>query len=111
MEMQTAARENLNLTVVVFAEGAWTMEEPNELNLYGRTFGTQMGTVRWDKVGEGLGCHGQYVEKLEDLEPALIRAREKEGPSVVGVKIDHDANLNIHPDFFMRFGEVYRGPI
>lgn len=111
MEMQTAARENLNITVVVFAEGAWTMEEPNQLHLYGRTFGTAMGTVRWDKVGEGLGCHGQYVERIEELEPALIRAKENEGPSVVCVKTDHEANLNIHPDFMKRFMEVYAGPI
>ena len=27
------------------------MEEPNERMLYGRTFGTAMGTVRWDQVG------------------------------------------------------------
>ncbi len=110
MEMQTAARENLRITVVVFAEGAWTMEEPNQLRLYGRTFGTRMGTVRWDKVAEGLGCHGQYVERIDELEPALIRAREHEGPSVVCVKTDHDANRNIHPDFIKRFMEVYSGP-
>jgi len=111
MEMQTAARENLRITVVVFAEGAWTMEEPNQLHRYGRTFGTQMGTVRWDKVAEGLGCHGQYVERIDELEPALTRARENEGPSVVCVKTDHAANLNIHPDFIKRFMEVYAGPI
>ena len=31
MELQTAAREGVDLTVVVFAEGSWTMEEINEL--------------------------------------------------------------------------------
>jgi acetolactate synthase-1/2/3 large subunit len=31
--MQTAARERLALTVIVSAEGAWTMEELNELQL------------------------------------------------------------------------------
>ena len=43
MEMQSAAREGLALTTIVFAEGSWTMEEPNELDLYGRTFGTAQG--------------------------------------------------------------------
>ncbi|MEW6444389.1 MAG: thiamine pyrophosphate-binding protein [bacterium] len=71
----SAARENLRITTVVMAEGSWTMEEPNERMLYGRTFGTDMGTVRWDKVGEGLGCRGEYVERVEDLEPALGRAK------------------------------------
>ena len=55
MEMQSAAREGLKVCTIVFAEGSWTMEEPNERRLWGKTFGTAMGTVRWDKVAEGLG--------------------------------------------------------
>jgi len=76
MEMQSAVRQNLKLTTIVLAEGLWTIEEPNERMLFGKAFGTDMGAVRWDKVGEGLGCRGEYVERLEDLEPALGRARE-----------------------------------
>ncbi|MCL6479300.1 MAG: thiamine pyrophosphate-binding protein [Peptococcaceae bacterium] len=110
MEMQSAARENLKFTTIVFAEGAWTMEEPNELMLYGKTFGTKQGTIRWDKAAEGLGCHGEYVEKLEDLEPALKRAREHNGPTVICVKTDHGANLNFPQLLFGRFVEVYHGP-
>lgn len=87
------------------------MEEPNERMLYGRTFGTEMGTVRWDKVGEGLGCHGEYVERVEDLEPALGRAKEARGPTVVCVKTDRDANLAFPQESFMKFVEVYRGPM
>ena len=33
MEMQSAAREGLKIRVIVFAEGSWTMEEPNERRL------------------------------------------------------------------------------
>lgn len=111
MEMQSAARENLRLTVVVFAEGAWTMEEPNEMMQFGKTFGTAMGVVRWDTVAKGLGCHGEYVETLEALEPALQRARTHPGPSVVCVKTDHAANLAVPEALFMRFFEVYQGPM
>ena len=111
MEMQSAAREGLHLTVVVFAEGSWTMEEPSELAAYGRTFGTEMGTVRWDKVAEGLGCHGEYVERLSDLEPALRRARAAKGPAVVCVRTDRDANRAVPPEMFHRFFEVYQGPL
>ena len=111
MEMQSAAREGVPLTVVVFAEGAWTMEEPSELAAYGRTFGTEMGTVRWDKVAEGLGCHGEYVEKLSDLERALSRARAVKGPAVVCVRTDREANRAVPPEMFHRFFEVYQGPL
>ena len=111
MEMQSAAREKLKITTVVFAEGSWTMEEPSELAVYGRTFGTEMGTVRWDKVGEGLGCSGEYVERLADLEPALARARASSAPSVVCVRTDVAANRAVPGELFHRFFEVYQGPL
>jgi acetolactate synthase-1/2/3 large subunit len=111
MELQSAAREGLDVTVVVFAEGSWTMEEPSELAVYGRTFGTEMGTVRWDKVAEGLGCHGEYVERLSELEPALLRGRAAKGPAVVCVRTDRGANRAVPPEMFHRFFEVYQGPL
>jgi acetolactate synthase-1/2/3 large subunit len=111
MEMQSAAREGLKITTVVCAEGSWTMEEPNELIRWGRTFGTAMGTVRWDIVGKGLGCEGAYVERLEELEPALERAKATEGPTVVCLATDRDANRAFPGNVFLRFGEVYEGPM
>lgn len=111
MEMQTAVREGAAITVVVLAEGSWTMEEPNELDHWGRTFGTRQGEARWDLVAQGLDCHGEYVEEIEDLDGALRRAREAEGPSLVCVRSDHDANLAVPEQMLARFFEVYSGPV
>ncbi len=111
MEMQTAAREGLAITVIVFAEGSWTMEEPNELELYGTTFGTAQGEIRWDLVAEGLGCHGEFVERIEELDGALERARAHQGPSLLCVRSDHDANLDVPKEMFARFFEVYSGGV
>ncbi len=110
MEMQSAAREGLPITVIVFAEGAWTMEESNELELYGTTFGTAQGEIRWDLVAQGLGCYGEYVERIEDLDPALRRAREHDGPRLICLRTDHDANLNVPAEMQARFFAVYNGP-
>jgi len=111
MEMQSAAREKLKLVTIVFAEGSWTMEEPNERMLFGRTFGTEMGPVRWDRAGEGLGCQPFYAENLEQVEPALEHARAAKGPAVVCLRTDRDANLTIPMDLMRRFAEVYQGPM
>jgi acetolactate synthase-1/2/3 large subunit len=111
MEMQSAARENVALTTIVFAEGSWTMEEPNELALYGKTFGTSQGEIRWDLVAQGLGCHSEYVDRIEDLEPALRRAQAHDGPSLICLRTDHDANLAVPEDMMARFFEVYSGPV
>jgi len=111
MEMQSAARDAVKITTVVFAEGSWTMEEPNERMRYGRTFGTEQGTVRWDRVAEGLGCHGEYAERMEDVQPALQRAKAANGPAVVCLRTDHEANLAIPQEVLLRFVDVYQGPM
>src|SRR4030095_14338830 len=108
--MQSAAREGVKITTVVFAEGSWSMEIPNEQILYGRTFGTDMGPVRWDVVAEGLGCHSEYVEDIDGLDPALQRARSAERPALVCVKTNREANLAVPQDLLLRFVEVYQGP-
>jgi acetolactate synthase I/II/III large subunit len=111
MELQSAAREGAKITVVVFAEGSWSMEVPNEQMLYGRNFGTEMGKVRWDVVAQGLGCEGFYAETLADVESALAKARAAAGPVVVCVRTDRAANLGVAPDPAFRFMEVYQGPM
>ncbi|HUO36496.1 MAG TPA: thiamine pyrophosphate-dependent enzyme, partial [Mycobacterium sp.] len=110
MELQTAAREGVDITVIVFAEGSWTMEELNERQLYGTTFGTAQGDIRWDVIAQGLGCHGEYVDRIDDLDLALRRAGDYHGPSLVCVRTDHDANLAVPAEMTARFFEVYSGP-
>ena len=109
MEMQSAARDNIKVVTVVFAEGAWTMEEPNELMRYGKTFGTSQGTIRWDKAAEGLGCDGFYAEGIEEVESVLELARKSPRPAVVCLKTDKNANFALPMQLLQRFVEVYQG--
>jgi acetolactate synthase-1/2/3 large subunit len=110
MEMQSAAREGLKVTTVVFAEGSWTMEEPNERAFWGKTFGTEMGVVRWDRLGEALGCAAGRIKRREDLASVLEQARGATGPALVCATTDRDANMAVPPDMLTRFFEVYQGP-
>jgi acetolactate synthase I/II/III large subunit len=110
MELQTAARERLKVTVVVMAEGEWTMEVPNEMARWGKTFGTRMGEIRWDTVAQGLGAHGEYIESMADLEPALARAKAHDGPALLCVRTSTAANLAMPKSIGGRFFEVYFGP-
>jgi acetolactate synthase-1/2/3 large subunit len=110
MELQSAVRDGIKITVVVMAEGEWTMEIPNEMARYGQTFGTTMGEVRWDVVAQGLGCHGEFVQSLAELPAALERARLQDRPALVCVRTNKEANLAVPPDVMARFFEVYFGP-
>jgi len=110
MELATAAREQLSFVTIVFAEGSWTMEEPSQLDRYQRTFGTAQGDIRWDLLAISLGCHGELVEQLEDLDGALGRAHTHPGPSVICLRTDLDANRALPPGIRERFDEAYTGP-
>ena len=61
-------------------------------------------------MAQGLGCHGEYVDRIEDLDGALRRAREYEGPRLICLRTDHDANLSVPAEMLARFFEVYNGP-
>jgi acetolactate synthase-1/2/3 large subunit len=110
MELQSAARDGVKITVIVLADGQWAMEIPNATARWGKTFGTGMGAVDWAKVAEGLGCHGETVRSLAELTPALERGRAHAGPALISVQTNVMASLAVPPTVGARFAEVYYGP-
>ena len=96
-ELETAARLNLPLVTVVGVDHQWGLE----VGVYKRTFGhgktTEPGvhwskSVRFDKVAEGLGCRGLFIEKAADLGPAIKEAFASGKTTVIHVPIDPIAN-------------------
>lgn len=96
-ELETAARLKLPIVTVVAVDNQWGLE----VGVYKRTFGhgktTEPGVhwskdVRFDKIAEGLGCVGMYVEKPEELAPAISEAFASGRPTVIHVPIDPVAN-------------------
>jgi acetolactate synthase-1/2/3 large subunit len=96
-ELEVAARLNLPIVTVVGVDNQWGLE----VGVYKRTFGhgktTEPGVhwskaVRFDKIAEGLGCVGKYVEKAKDLGPAIKEAFASGKPTVIHVPIDPVAN-------------------
>ncbi|WP_165189771.1 thiamine pyrophosphate-binding protein [Caulobacter soli] len=102
-ELETAVRCNLPLVCVVGVDFQWGLE----VGVYKRTFGqgtAETGThwskeVRFDKIGEGFGCHGEYVTKAEDIAPAIARAYASGKVGVVHVAIDPKANSEEMPKY------------
>ncbi|MFE2963735.1 thiamine pyrophosphate-binding protein [Streptomyces sp. NPDC059340] len=102
-ELETAARLNLPLVCVVGVDYAWGLE----VGVYKRTFGQgslETGAhwsenTRLDKVAEGFGCHGEYVERDEDIAPAIKRAYASGRPGVVHVAVDPKANSEEMPSY------------
>jgi acetolactate synthase-1/2/3 large subunit len=97
MELETAAREELPVVVVVAVDAAWGMEKTAFLAQgYGAADwerrGIDLAEVRYDDLARSLGCHGERVERIEELTPALERALASKRPAVVHVEVDREAN-------------------
>ena len=49
---------------------------------------TDLAPTRYDLAAAGFGCHAEYVERPEDLAPALARAFAAGRPACVNVMTD-----------------------
>jgi acetolactate synthase-1/2/3 large subunit len=87
MEFDTAVRHGLNITAILGNDSAWGIDRQIQLGLYGRAVATDLLQSRYEKIVEGLGGHGEFVERPEDLEPALRRALASGKPALVNVAV------------------------
>jgi thiamine pyrophosphate-dependent acetolactate synthase large subunit-like protein len=76
MEMETLAKYRLPVIVIVYNNDCWGTWSDFRGYIKGRPseqIHLFQEKLRYDKVGEGLGAHGEYVTKPEDFLPALER--------------------------------------
>jgi len=88
MELDTAVRHKLPVLVVISLNGGWTADPKRDKP------GRDLGYTRYEKMAEALGCYGDYVDKAEDIRPALVRAQrevDKGRVAVVNVRTDYRA--------------------
>jgi 2-hydroxyacyl-CoA lyase 1 len=88
MEVETACRHNLPLTVVVINNngiggGVAELKEGTPPPV-----GVFLPEARYEKVMEAFGGRTYYVENPDELEPALTAANTGEGPALVHIRID-----------------------
>jgi acetolactate synthase-1/2/3 large subunit len=90
MEMETSCRHGAPIVAVICNDQAWGMVKHHQELCYDecRVCGTELGTIRYEKIVEALGGHAEYVEKDEDILPAIQRALESEMPACVNVITD-----------------------
>ena len=85
LELDTAVRHKLPVITVISLNGGWTGDPKREKP------GRELGYTRFDEMAKALGCAGEYVERPEDIRPALERAAAavREGrPALVNVVTD-----------------------
>jgi len=89
MDIDTAVRHKINVVCVISNNGGWTADAPWTRPL--PKPGRNLGHTRYDKMAMDLGAHGEFVEKPNDIRPALERAFASGKPAIVNVITDHKA--------------------
>ena len=70
-ELDTAAREGLDILVVVGNDSRWSAEWHLQREKYGRTVATELAGRSYDLVASGLGGEGKTVRTLRELRSEL----------------------------------------
>jgi thiamine pyrophosphate-dependent acetolactate synthase large subunit-like protein len=88
MEFDTAVRHKLNVVAILGNDSAWGIDRQIQLGLYGRSVATDLLQTRYEQVVQGLGGYGEFVERPEDLAPALERAFAAGRPALLNVAVE-----------------------
>jgi acetolactate synthase-1/2/3 large subunit len=86
MEFDTMVRHNIPVVSVIGNNRAWMPIVDGDPGL-----ARHLGWARYDKMVEALGGHGEFVERPEQIRPALERAFASGLPAAVNVMIDQKA--------------------
>jgi len=100
MEIETAVRFKLPMTVVIGNDGGWGQIRNPQLSFFGaeRAVGTSLPFTRFDRMVEALGGRGAYVTEAAEIRPAIERALASDEVWCVNVQLD--------PAAYRRTGQV-----
>ena len=85
LEPDTAVRHNIPILVVISLNGGWSADPQGDKP------GRNLGYTRFDRMAEAFGCYGEYVERPDEIRPALHRAQkevDRGSVALVNVKTD-----------------------
>jgi acetolactate synthase-1/2/3 large subunit len=87
MEFDTMIRHDLPVVCVIGNDESWgAIRRVQERVGSNRLIGTRLGYVRYERMVEAMGGHGESVERPEDIRPALERAFASGLPACVNVR-------------------------
>jgi 2-hydroxyacyl-CoA lyase 1 len=96
MELETCARHDIPIVVVV-ANNHGLCGSFKQKNVYPSDHRERVTMfqpeIRYDELARTLGCHGELVERPEELRPALERALGCGRPACLNVFIDPDTPI------------------
>jgi acetolactate synthase-1/2/3 large subunit len=94
-ELETAVRENIPITVLIWDDSAYGLIEwKMDLDL-GTSSHIKFGNPDFVKYAESFGARGYRVESAGELLPTLRKALAEDAVSVITVPVDYSHNLQL----------------
>lgn len=89
MEFEAAVRQGIPFVAVCGNDAGWTQIRRLQVQMYGeaRAVATALDFTRYDQAVAAVGGHGEWVQRPEDLRPALDRALASGRPALVNVQM------------------------
>ncbi|HEY3523388.1 MAG TPA: acetolactate synthase large subunit [Candidatus Limnocylindrales bacterium] len=94
-ELETARRVGARICVVVWRDDGYGLIDWKQRNEFGRPFGVDFGNPDLVAYAASFGIPGFRADTAEELLPALRRALDTDGPTLVEVPIDYRENLRL----------------
>ncbi|MEU8802639.1 acetolactate synthase large subunit [Spirillospora sp. NPDC048819] len=94
-ELETAVRENIPITVLIWDDSAYGLIEwKMDLDL-GESSNIKFGNPDFVRYAESFGARGYRVETAGELLPTLRKALDDDTVSVITVPVDYSHNLRL----------------
>lgn len=89
IEFEAMARQDIPVIALIGNDAGWTQIRRGQVEMYGteRAVATALDYTRYEKIVEACGGRGFWVEKLEELGPALDEAFASKKPTCINVKV------------------------
>jgi acetolactate synthase-1/2/3 large subunit len=87
-ELATAARERLKVIVLLFADKTLSLIDIKQQHRQLPARGVHLGRLSWPSIAEGLGAAAFVARTPGELESALARALDVDGPALVEATVD-----------------------
>lgn len=89
MEFEALARHRLPVVTVIGNDAGWNQVRRGQVQIYGRerAVATSLEHSHYEQVVQALGGKGYWVERVEELGPALDGAFAADVPSCVNVRL------------------------
>jgi acetolactate synthase-1/2/3 large subunit len=89
LEFEAMVRQDIPVVAIIGNDAGWSQIRRGQIEMYGeaRAVATALDYTRYDKIVEAVGGFGVWVDRFEELGPALDAAFASKRAACVNVKI------------------------